>query len=335
MKQWLRSVATITFVTLLTVCGCKGPAQNTSGHHIAYITNGVASFWSIAKIGAERAGRDLSVKVSVHMPAEGIADQKRIVEDLLVRGVDGVAISLIDPSNQTTLVNEIASQTKLITQDADAPAANRLAYVGMDNYRAGRMVGELIKQTLPSGGTIAIVIGRLEQDNARRRRQGVIDEVLGRSFDSSRFDLPGQELTNGQFTFVTTLTDQFDRVKANCEDILLRYPKLTAIAGLFAYNIPACLEALKQINAVGSVKLFAFDEAEETLQAIQDGTVVGTVVQNPYEYGYQSVKLLDEILRGNMSAIPQSKFIDIPARTIVKSNVTEFWADLKSKVSAQ
>jgi ribose transport system substrate-binding protein len=337
MKQWLRSVATITFVTLLTVCGCKGPTQNTSGHHIAYITNGVASFWTIAKIGAEKAGRDLSVKVSVHMPAEGIADQKRIVEDLLVRGVDGVAISLIDPANQTTLVNEIASQTKLITQDADAPAANRLAYVGMDNYRAGRMVGELIKQTLPSGGTIAIVIGRLEQDNARRRRQGVIDEVLGRSFDSSRFDLPGQELTNGQFTFVTTLTDQFDRVKAksNCEDILLRYPKLTAIAGLFAYNIPACLEALKQINAVGSVKLFAFDEAEETLQAIQDGTVVGTVVQNPYEYGYQSVKLLDEILRGNMSAIPQSKFIDIPARTIVKSNVTEFWADLKAKVSAQ
>jgi ribose transport system substrate-binding protein len=271
------------------------------------------------------------------MPAEGIADQKRIVEDLMVRGVDGVAISLIDANNQTSFLNEVASHTKLITQDADAPKANRLAYVGMDNYRAGRMLGEMIKETLPSGATLAILVGRIEQDNARRRRQGVIDEVLGRSYDPERFDPPGQELTNGLYTFVVTLTDQFDRVKAkaNCEDVMLRYPQLSGLVGLFAYNIPACLEALKQTTSLGKIKLFAFDEANEVLQAIQDGHVVGTVVQNPYEYGYQSIKLLQQILSGAPDAIPASKFIDIPARTIDRSNVTQFWADLKAKIGAQ
>lgn len=321
----------------IVLLSCKHNQSSSSEPHIAYITNGVASFWTIAKAGAEKAGKDLNVKVSVHMPAEGIADQKRILEDLMVRGVDGVAISLIDANNQTSFINDVASHTKVITQDADAPKANRLAYVGMDNYRAGRMVGEMIKKTLPSGGTLAILVGRIEQDNARRRRQGVIDEVLGRSYDPERFDPPGEELTNGTFTFTVTLTDQFDRVKAkaNCEDVMLRYPNLSGVVGLFAYNIPACLEALKQTKSLGSIKLFAFDEANEVLQGIQDGNVVGTVVQNPYQYGYQSIKLLREILAGTPDAVPQSKFIDIPARVIDPSNVSAFWADLKGKLGAQ
>jgi len=319
------------------VQGCDKSGTNAQQTpHIAYITNGVASFWTIAKFGAEAAGRNLGVKVSVHMPAEGIADQKRIVEDLLTRGVGGVAISVIDANNQTGFLNESAAHTKLITHDADAPASKRLAYVGMDNYQAGRMLGEMIKRALPQGGSLAIVVGRVEQDNARKRRQGVIDEVLGRSFDPSRYDPPGQEITNGTYTFAVTLTDQFDRVKAkaNCEDALLRYPSLTAIVGLFAYNTPLCLEALKQAGKQGTVKLFSFDEADETLQGIKDGHVVGTVVQNPYEYGVQSVTLLKELIGGNTSAIPKSKFIDIPARAIEKNTVDEFWADLKRKTAS-
>ena len=313
--------------------GCK-KSSSASGPHIAYITNGIAAFWTIAKAGAEAAGRDLGVNVSVHMPAEGIADQKRIVEDLLIRGVDGVAISLIDSANQASFINDAAAKTTLITQDSDAPNTNRLAYIGMDNYQAGRMVGELIKESLPHGGKLAIFVGRLEQDNARKRRQGVIDEVLNRSFDSTRYDPPGQELTNGTFTIVVTLTDQFDRVKAkaNCEDAMLRHPDLAGVVGLFGYNIPMCLEALKQTNKTGAIQAFSFDEADETLQGIKDGSVAGTVVQNPYEYGFQSIALLKEILAGNKGAVPESKFINIPARRIDRSNVDAFWTDLKKKL---
>jgi ribose transport system substrate-binding protein len=316
--------------------GCSKKESDTSPNiRIAYITNGVASFWTIAKSGAEAAARELGVKVSVHMPAEGIVDQKRIVEDLLIRGVDGIAISLIDSNNQASFVNDTARQTNLITQDADAPSTNRLAYIGMDNYLAGRMLGQLIKEALPQGGKLAIFVGRVEQDNARKRRQGTIDEVLGRSMDSSRYDPPGTELSDGKYTFVVTLTDQFDRVKAkaNCEDAILRYPDLSGIVGLFAYNAPLCLEALKQTQKVGAIKVFSFDEADETLQGIKDGSIAGTVVQNPYEYGFQSVKLLKEIIQGNKAAIPTSKFIDIPARKIERSNVEEFWADLKKKTA--
>lgn len=326
--------AALCFVaaSVVLITGCKSSKQ--SGPQIAYITNGVASFWTIAKAGAEAAGRDLQTAVSVHMPSEGIADQKRIVEDLLIKGVDAIAISVIDADNQTALVNEAAQRTTLITHDADAPQSNRLAYIGMDNYDAGRLLGKMIKEAMPNGGELAIFIGRVEQDNARKRRQGTIDEVLGRTPDSTRYDPPGAPITNGTFTFLVTLTDQFDRVKAkaNCEDAVLRYPELDGVVGLFAYNAPTCLEALKQTGKVGALKVFSFDEADETLQAIKDGLMVGTVVQNPFQYGYQSVKLLKEVLAGNTGAIPPSKFIDIPARRIDRTNVDSFWAELRAQL---
>ena len=50
----------------------------------------------------------------------------------------------------------------------------------MSNYDAGRLCGKLVKEALPKGGKIMIFIGRLEQDNAKLRRQGVIDEIAGR-----------------------------------------------------------------------------------------------------------------------------------------------------------
>lgn len=323
----------LTVYALSVISGCAKREGSTSTR-LAFITNGVASFWTIAKYGAQAAGEQLGVNVSVHMPAEGLVDQKRIVEDLITRGVDGIAISVIDANNQASFINDTTKKTKVITQDSDAPATDRLAYVGMDNYKAGRMLGALIKDSLPQGGKLALFVGRVEQDNARKRRQGTIDEVLGRSFDSSRYDPPGAELSDGKYTFVVTLTDQFDRVKAkaNCEDAMLRYPDLTGVVGLFAYNAPLCLEALKQTQKLGTIKVFSFDEADETLQGIKDGSVSGTIVQNPYEYGYQSIKLLKEIVGGNSAAIPQDKFIDIPARRVDSSNIDEFWADLKKKV---
>ena len=106
------------------------------------------------------------------------------------------------------------------------------------------------------------------------------------------------------------------------------------MVGLFAYNPPLILEALEQAGKIGQVQVISFDEADESLQGIIDGSVYGTVVQNPYAYGYQSVEILKAIVGGDTSVIPESKFIDIPARKILKGNVEEFWADLKEKVGA-
>ncbi|HIA63280.1 MAG TPA: hypothetical protein EYN93_10360, partial [Planctomycetaceae bacterium] len=153
---------------------------------VAYITNGIASFWDIAKAGALKAGEDFDAEVLVQMPANGIDDQKRMLEDAITNGLDGVAVSPINSDNQLDLLNEVAEHTVLITHDSDAVNSDRELYIGMSNYDAGRMCGELVEAaTADIEGTVPVMIfvGRLGQENADARRQGLIDQLMGRDSD--------------------------------------------------------------------------------------------------------------------------------------------------------
>jgi ribose transport system substrate-binding protein len=300
---------------------------------VAYITNGIASFWDIAEAGALKAGEDLDTEVLVQMPANGIDDQKRMLEDTITNGLDGVAVSPINSDNQLDLLNEVAENTVLITHDSDAVNSNRELYIGMSNYDAGRMCGELvIEATADIEGTVSVMIfvGRLGQENADLRRQGLIDQLMGRDSNPTREDKPGTVIKNDRFTILGTRTDDFDRskCKAHAEDSITAYPDLNCMVGLFAYNPPQMLEAAKNADKLGEIRIVGFDEDAITLRAIADGTCYGTVVQNPFEYGYQSVKILTQVAREEINLADMDDFIDIPARKIVKDNVMEFWTEL-------
>ncbi len=327
------------FGALLTVVafgGCDRSADSGKVR-VAYVTNGVDPYWTIAETGAKRAGKDLGVEVLVEMPSEGIAHQKQILEDLLTRGVQGIAVSPIDHVNQTAQLDQIAAQLPLITHDSDAPLSKRRAFIGMNNYDAGRMAGELVKQALPDGGKILLFIGRLEQDNGRQRTQGVIDAILGRAHEPARRDAPDLVQKAGKYEVLGVRTDQFDKstAKSNAADALTAQPDLACMVGLYAYNTPAILEALRQAGALGKVAVVGFDEQEATLQGVADGHVFGTVVQDPYEYGYRSVAVLKALAAGDASAIPADKWLKIPAKTVRRGDVEAFRADMKRKLAGR
>ena len=228
----------------------KGEAAFTQGlPSFAYVTNGIDPFWTVAAAGAIRAGRDLKVNVLVRQPPEGIGDQQRMLEDLLVQdGVQGIAVSPIDPANQEELLNRIGESKTFITQDSDAPNTNRLAYIGTENYKAGRMAGQLIKEAMPEGGSVMIFVGRLGQLNAEQRRQGVIDELLDRDPDPTRRDPNDAEIKGDKYTILGTKLDNFDKAKAkqNAQDTISKYPNVGCMVGLFAYNPPMCLQAVEE-----------------------------------------------------------------------------------------
>ena len=317
---------------LLSMSGCNGGDADSEKTSVAFVTNGIASFWVVAEAGVKDAGEKLDVNAIVKMPAEGVVDQKRILEDLLTQGVDGIAVSPIDPEGQQDILNEVGENTHYITHDSDAPNSNRVCYIGIDNYDAGRMAGELIKEAIPDGGEVMIFVGRLEQLNAKLRRQGVIDELLDREPDSSRYDEPGSPIEGEKYTILDTRTDGFDfaKAKAQAQDAINKYPNMKCMVGLFAYNPPLMLEAVKEADKTDVIKIVAFDEEDGSLQGIKDGYIHGTVVQNPYQYGYKSVEVLTALAKGDTSVIPEDKFINIPARQIRKDNVIEFWTELNS-----
>lgn len=326
----------------MAASGCK-PSSQPGGEGdgkpaYSFITNGAVEFWNHAEAGCEKAAEDLGVSVSVQKPKD-ITEQTRMLEDAITRGSNGVAISPINPANQTETLNHVADAMPLVTHDSDAPESNRLVYIGMNNYDAGYMCGELVLKALPDGGEIMLFIGRLDQDNAQFRRQGCIDAILGREKDPSRRDPPSAtpESEGGKYKILGTLTDNFDEVKAkaNAEDALTRHPELDAMVGLFEYNPPMILEALDRSGKLGKVQVVAFDENDGTLQGIVDGHVIGTVVQDPYMYGYKSIEVLHALHQGKTDVIPEGKFIDVPARVIDKANVEPFWKTLRERLGKE
>ena len=218
-------------------------------------------------------------------------------------------MSPVDPDNQTQFINDTAKKALVITQDSDAPNSDRALYIGTDNVAAGREAGKLVKEALPNGGKIMVFVGKSDARNAKERYQGLKEALAGSNVE-----------------ILDLRTDDTDRARAktNAADALVKNPEIAAMVGLWSYNGPAILNAIKDANKVGQVKIICFDEEDETLAGVKDGSIFATVVQQPYEFGYQSVKIMAQILGGDRSAIPANKQINVPTLIIKKDGVDEF-----------
>jgi ribose transport system substrate-binding protein len=314
----LISAFVCTLLLALTLAGCQSAptSPGTAGpagtkHRLAFVTNNASDFWVIARKGTEKAAADIpNIQVEFRIPADGTpAEQQRVVDDLLATGIHGIAISPVDPKNQVAMLNRAAGQTLVVTQDSDAPDTNRVCYIGTDNVAAGRQAGELVKEALPQGGKIMVFVGVLDAENAKLRYQGLKEALAG---------------SNVQI--IDIRTDGTDRVRAksNASDTLVNNPDIAGMVGLWSYNGPAILNAVKEANKADKVKIIAFDEEEETLTGIKDGAIYATVVQQPFEFGYRSMELMAKVLSGDKSQIPATKQIFVPTIAVKRADVEEF-----------
>ena len=85
--------------------------------------------------------------------------------------------------------------------------------------------------------------------------------------------------------------------------MIVAHPDIAGLVGLWSYNGPAIVSAIRAAGKVGQIKVVCFDEEEATLQAIADGAIQATIVQKPFEFGYQSIRLLDELARCSSDAL--------------------------------
>lgn len=317
LPKYALAVSTLVLFALILFTSCK-PSSSTSTdttagkkHKLAFVTNNASDFWTIAQKGTEKAAAEIpGIQVEFRINSDGTAaEQQRVVEELLAKGIDGIAISPIDPQNQSPMLNRAASQALVVTQDSDAPNSNRACYIGTDNVAAGRQAGELIKEALPQGGKIMVFVGSLDAANAKERFQGIKEVLQG---------------SNIQILDVRTDNGERVRAKSNAADALVKQPDINCLVGLWSYNGPAILGAVKDAGKIGKVKIVAFDEEDETLSGIKEGAIYATVVQQPFEFGFQSMALMAKILNGDKTGIPASKQIFVPTIAIKKDQVEEF-----------
>ena len=306
-------------ILLGALCGCGGdssapssggspkpqlgePATSLDLKRIIVLTNGNAPFWDAAAAGAKDAENDLKCAADGYQvvvdrndfKAEGQIEKLR--QYASATDVAAVAISVTDAQNEA-IPDELRklqkSGIKIVTIDSDVNRTtsrdSRFAYLGTDNIVGGRELGAAAKGLLPNGGKYATFVGLKSAANAQERIGG-----LG-------------EGTGDKFTQVENLGDGGDEAVArtNVRDALDRNADLALLAGIWSYNTPAIIDIVKQLNAREKLKLVGFDADPPAIVGMGEGMLDAMVVQNPYQMGYQSVRILKALIKNDDATIKE------------------------------
>jgi ribose transport system substrate-binding protein len=227
-------------------------------------------------------------------------------------------ISSVDPKTSVDAFNRIAKEIPLFTTDSDAPNSDRIAYLGSSNTQAGIQAGEIAKKALPNGAKCMGFVGFLGADNAVERIAGFRQAVAGSGIEL--VDVRGDDV-------------DFARARSNVDDVLVASPEIDCMVGFYSYNPPKIYEALQASGKLGEITVIAFDEDPITLGAVRQGSFAGTVVQDPYQWGYQGMKLMAAYLEGDKSIVPADGLMIVPTKVIDQNNVDSFEAELKTRIN--
>ena len=322
--QMKKSISALLVATAVAVTGLAGltanGAQAQEKKQLAFVVNGASDFWKLAEAGVKKAQTELpNYELTLKYPEQAAAAvQQRLMDDLVAAGVSAIMVSAVDPKSSTEALNRIGGQVPLFTTDSDAPDTNRIAYIGSSNTDAGKQAGEIALKALPDGGKCMGFVGLPGADNARERIEGMKSAIAGSKVEL--VDVRGDDI-------------DMTRAKRNVEDTLAANPDINCMVGFYSYNPPRIYEVLKEAGKLGHITVIAFDEDPITLGGVREGNIAGTVVQQPYEWGYQGMKLMAKYLEGDKSVVPDNKLVIVPTAIIDKANVDSFEAELKARIN--
>ncbi len=312
----MKKLIALGFSTAIALVLATG-AEAQDKKQLAFVVNAASDFWKLAEAGVKKAQGELpNYELQFKYPAQGTAAlQNALMDDLVAAGTDAIMISSVDPKTSVDAFNRIAGQVPLFTTDSDAADSNRIAYLGSSNTDAGVQAGEIAIKALPNGGKCMGFVGFLGADNAKERIAGFKKAIEGKGIEL--VDTRGDDV-------------DFARARSNVDDVLAANPEINCMVGFYSYNPPKIYEALQAAGKLGAVTVIAFDEDPITLGAVKDGSFSGTVVQQPFEWGYRGMKLMASYMEGDKSGVPADELIIVPTKIIDKANVDQFEADLKA-----
>jgi ribose transport system substrate-binding protein len=283
-----------------------GGSGSAGAKRLIFITNGDDPFWDACNAGliegAKRLGIDAQGLRVVMEKNNGTAQGQ--IEKLRQLGsqsdVAGVAISVIQAENAAIveeMKNLAAKGVKVITVDGDVnrekfPDA-RPFYIGTDNIEGGRLLGAAARVLLDGRGKTAggyvQFAGFTDNGNARARMNGF------------------KEAVGGGFQEVDRMSDEMDLSKArdNVRTALVNHPDLAALVGIWAYNAPAIAEVAQERGVRDRLTIVTFDAQAAALNHMADGRIDAMVVQNPFEMGIQTVRLLRAMHTGDEATVKE------------------------------
>ena len=294
-------------VTTMAACGGGAKGGAPGKLRFAVIPKSLdLPVFNYAKIGAEREAARRG-NIDVIWRASETADQlrqKEILESFITQRVDGIAISCTNGDFLTETINRaMEAGIPVITWDADAPKSKRIAFYGVDDLAAGRILGEQAVRLLGGKGKVAIItsIGAV---NLERRLRGVRD-VLAQHPDMPILEVYDiKEDTVRSAEIIATGTN--------------RYPDLAAWISVGGWPVFTR-------NALASVppqtRVVSFDTIPPAPDLLKAGKVQVLLGQKYFGWGSESVRLLADIKAGRL---PASPIIDSGVDVVTAENVDQY-----------
>ncbi len=345
MRAWrgLLGLGALILTTSLVGCGSNagdktdvakpeggtpsGGASAGSKPRIVLVTNSNSDYWTAAEKGMKEAGEKLGAEVEMKRNDGSVEGQIRLLEEALsASDVKGVAVSVVEPQAAGIIdaMRKLKEAGKaIITVDSDVASSDadvRRAYVGSNNSKAGETLGKAAAQVRPQGGTVLMFVGSMTAANARERRDGF---YIGAG---SKFVSPPLEV------FEDGGTDM-NKAQSMAADSITKHPDAGVLLGLYSYNGPRiALETSKNPEFRKKALVACFDLDEQLIEHLEKGNVDFTVVQNPYEIGYQAIRMLKAMAEDDKKVLgellPGGKDLyDTGFRVIVPSDTSPIKGD--------
>jgi ribose transport system substrate-binding protein len=261
-------------------------------------------YWRKVEQGADDAADRLGVSLEYVGPFRTSAEEQiKLLEKAIASQVDGIIVQSLDEKTFTPVINKAISQhIPVITIDTDAPKSNRIAYVGTDNYAAGEQLGKTVAKFTKGSGKIGVIIGSDSSESQQMRLNGFLTIIK----------------KYPKLHVVDILPSNISKIQATLqsESMLRNYKDISIMVGTSALDAVGILNATKNLHE-NKIKIFGFDDLEETLQAVSNQSIQATIIQKPNEMGFQSVRLLVDSLQGR--GINKENFT--PTEVVTKKNV--------------
>jgi len=238
------------------------------------------------------------------------AGEVQIVEDLINKGVAGIAIS---PSNAAAMANMLKAKKPkmpIMTIDADLPAADRTqrkTYLGTDNYQMGVLMAKHLKTLKPKGGSVCLQLGNVGADNINARAAGFRDTIAGKK-GTARLKGEGDWKEIDACPLFTN--DQIDLANQQMADVFTRTPILDAFilfGGWAQVGPQAYAQVTDQVMAKLKSKqliIISGDTLPPQLTALKAGRSHAQIGQRPFEMGHRAPSVLIDLIKGAKVADP-------------------------------
>jgi ribose transport system substrate-binding protein len=238
------------------------------------------------------------------------AGEVQIVEDLINKGVAGIAISPSNAPAMAKMLKAKAPKMPIMTIDADLGAADRAlrkTYLGTNNYDMGVLMAKHLKGLNPKGGSVCMQLGNVAADNINARAAGFRDTISGKKGIDRLKGEGGWSEIAGCPLFTN---DQIDLANQQMSDVFTKNPTLNAfilVGGWAQFGPQAYAQVTGQVMDKLKAKqliVIAGDTLPPQLDALKAGRSHAQIGQRPFEMGHRAPAVLIDLINGKKVADP-------------------------------